>query len=87
MGGTESKKKEEIFEAYGYTLAEALNSLEAFLIARHQARLKKDTVGHLYVQGREDKFFVQYQTIETLQTKVYRAFFRTSISKEIRPKV
>jgi hypothetical protein len=85
MGATESKK-EIVTEAYSYTLAEALNSLEALLLIKHQALFKTDSGGYYYVLGTNgDKFFVHHQLLETQEIKVYRAYIRVTQSKDSVP--
>ena len=71
------KSKEIIIEAFGFTKREALKSLEALLLVRYQARLRKDAAGYKFVRGtNEQRFYIQHSLSEVEGTQVHCAYVR-----------
>ena len=76
MGGEQSKSSDVVIEAFGYTIVEAVRSLRALLLARHNTPMFQDHQGFYYIEHRQRKFYVQHQKIELGDYLLCRAYVR-----------
>ena len=65
-----------IIEAFGYSVVEALRSLRALLLVRHNIYISQDEYEYYYAEYKDKKCYVQNQKVELGEYLLYRTFVR-----------